>query len=253
MALIAPFKDGQFVQSASATSIENEKKGRENGSGIDSEAFLTLLVAEMQNQDPLEPTSNTEWISQYATFTQVSEVQAIGDKMQSLSAQSLVGQDVIMKVTNEAGNTEYVSGKVDYVVYENDDVFLSIEDQLYSIKDLDTVASPEYMEAYELASEIAEALKELREVDKVTVNDKEKIEDIYSKFKGMNKYQLTFLDKSVQELIEAYYEKLTEKIAEKNTVSGAKDSKAEENKSEDNNTQDTTSGNDNIATEVNAL
>ncbi len=244
MALVAPFKDGQFVQSASATSIENEKSGRNNSSGIDSEAFLTLLVAEMQNQDPLEPTSNTEWISQYATFTQVSEVQAIGDKMQNLSAQSLVGQDVIMKVTNEAGNTEYVSGKVDYVVYENDDVFLSIEDQLYSIKDLDTVASPEYMEAYELASDIAATLKDLPELDKVTVNDKEKIEDVYNKFKGMNKYQLTFLDSSVQELIQAYYNKLTEKIAEKNTIDGNK-----ENKSDDSASGST----DNNATEVNAL
>ena len=33
------------------------------------ETFFTLLMAEMSNQDPLEPTSNTEFISQLANFT----------------------------------------------------------------------------------------------------------------------------------------------------------------------------------------
>ena len=28
---------------------------------VNSETFMQLLVAEMTNQDPLEPTSNTEW------------------------------------------------------------------------------------------------------------------------------------------------------------------------------------------------
>ena len=33
------------------------------------ETFFTLLMAEMSNQDPLEPTSNTEFIAQLANFT----------------------------------------------------------------------------------------------------------------------------------------------------------------------------------------
>ena len=33
------------------------------------ETFFTLLMAEMQNQDPLEPQSNTEFVSQLANFT----------------------------------------------------------------------------------------------------------------------------------------------------------------------------------------
>ena len=226
MSLIAQYTDGKFVQSASATSLDKTDKSKENSSGIDSDAFLQLLVAEMQNQDPLEPTSNTEWISQYATFTQVSEVQAIGDKMQNLSAQSLVGQNVIMKVTNAAGNTDYVSGKVDYVVYENGDVFLSIEDKLYSIDDLDTVASHEYMAAYELASEIADKVSKLPKLDDVTTADKEAIEEVYNKANGMDSYQKTFLDQTVFDLIKEYYEKLTEKIAEKNTVAENKENTA---------------------------
>ena len=42
---------------------------------VNSETFLSLLVAEMTNQDPLEPTSNTEFVSQMAQFTQLSYAQ----------------------------------------------------------------------------------------------------------------------------------------------------------------------------------
>ena len=57
MSLVAPVVDGQLkTSSASSDSLT----GAKNKSSVDSDMFLTLLVAEMQNQDPLEPTSNTE-------------------------------------------------------------------------------------------------------------------------------------------------------------------------------------------------
>ena len=109
MAIMAAFKDGKFVtNTASTESLSQEKK--ENSSGISSDTFLALLVAEMKNQDPLEPTNNTEWVSQYAQFTQVSEVQAIGEAMNSMKAKDLVGEYAILKVTGENGNTDYISG-----------------------------------------------------------------------------------------------------------------------------------------------
>ena len=37
--------------------------------------FLQLLVAEMKYQDPLEPTTNTEYVSELASFTQVEATQ----------------------------------------------------------------------------------------------------------------------------------------------------------------------------------
>lgn len=207
MALVASLQDGKFVTStASSTSLSTEKE--KNASGMDSDAFLTLLVAEMKNQDPLEPTANTEWISQYATFTQVSEIQEIGNDMTSMKAQDLVGEYVIMKVTNASGNTEYVSGKVDYVVYENGKAYLSIEDSLYSIDDLDTVASSEYMDAYDMAKKVADAIGKWPALENVTSSDKKSIEEVYEICEGMTDYQKTFLDKSVFDKVDEYHEKL---------------------------------------------
>ena len=39
---------------------------------VNSETFLSLMVSEMTNQDPLEPTSNTEFITQLASFSQLN-------------------------------------------------------------------------------------------------------------------------------------------------------------------------------------
>ena len=55
MALVAPVENGKIVETASQTSVKKSTKSSK--SGMDKEAFLQLLVAQMKYQDPLEPTS----------------------------------------------------------------------------------------------------------------------------------------------------------------------------------------------------
>ena len=64
MSTIAQIKDGQILESVSSLN----KDAKASNSSLDKDAFLQLLVAQMKYQDPLEPTSNTEYISQLATF-----------------------------------------------------------------------------------------------------------------------------------------------------------------------------------------
>ena len=52
------------VRSKYAKYFENDDK-----SIVSVDTFFQLLMAEMTNQDPLEPTSNTEFVSQLASFT----------------------------------------------------------------------------------------------------------------------------------------------------------------------------------------
>jgi flagellar basal-body rod modification protein FlgD len=46
-------------------------------SNIDQEGFLQLLVAQLQNQDPLEPLSNEEFVSQLTAFSSLDELREI--------------------------------------------------------------------------------------------------------------------------------------------------------------------------------
>lgn len=61
---------------------------------INSETFLNLMVAEMTNQDPLEPTSNTEFITQLASFSQLSYMRDSSTYSMANYATSLVGKVV---------------------------------------------------------------------------------------------------------------------------------------------------------------
>lgn len=59
---------------------------------VNQETFLKLLVAEMSNQDPLEPTSNTEFVSQLAQFSSMQYMMESSQYAESNYATSLVGK-----------------------------------------------------------------------------------------------------------------------------------------------------------------
>lgn len=71
-----------------------EKFKDANADLVNSETFLNLLVAEMTNQDPLEPTSNTEFITQMAQFSQLQYLQDTSSYSMGNYASSLVGKTV---------------------------------------------------------------------------------------------------------------------------------------------------------------
>ena len=178
----------QIISSTSKTT--NTKKSNT----LNMENFLSLLVAEMQNQDPLEPTSNTEWVSQYATFTQVQQISEMADSMDLVRANNLIGKEVVMKVTSSStGETSYKRGVVDYVVVEEGKPLLVIDEAKYSLSDLDTVASKEYFNAYDKYTEFAKkvaALPSLKLIDKSYQNTVQDIMDLYN---GMSDYEKNYL------------------------------------------------------------
>lgn len=204
MSLIAPVENGKIVETASQESTSSSRKTGQN-SVVDSDTFLTMLVAEMQNQDPLEPTSNTEWVAQYATFTMVEEMDEMGKSMDLMRANSLVGQNVIMKVTSEStGDTNYVQGVVDYVVYENGKAYLYIDDQAYSLDDLDTVASQDYMEAYNKSSDFVKEFAKLPTLTNLTKNYAEQVQNLWTMYDGMTDYQKGFVSDTYVTALKKY-------------------------------------------------
>lgn len=57
----------------------------------DFETFLTLLTAQLRNQDPLSPLDSTEFIAQLASFSGVEQQIATNDRLDALKTQSLGG------------------------------------------------------------------------------------------------------------------------------------------------------------------
>ena len=59
------------TESTTISSKSTKEKDAKKSSTLDVNDFLSLLVTEMQYQDPLEPTDNSQYIAQMATFSQV--------------------------------------------------------------------------------------------------------------------------------------------------------------------------------------
>jgi flagellar basal-body rod modification protein FlgD len=54
--------------------------------------FLQLLLAQMQNQDPLNPTDSTEYVSQLASFSNVEQGINMNTKLDQLLVDSNISQ-----------------------------------------------------------------------------------------------------------------------------------------------------------------
>lgn len=96
----------------SVTSVTQSLTGTGKANGAtgkladDYQTFLTLLVAQVQNQDPLAPMESTEFVSQLAQLTQVEQSVQVNAQMESLRQQlamnaalsetALIGREVTM-------------------------------------------------------------------------------------------------------------------------------------------------------------
>ena len=189
--LFAPISDGKVVDTTSSTSKEDKEKKANDG--LDKDAFLQLLVAEMQYQDPLEPTTNTEYISQFATFSQLEATQNVELSNKIAMANDLVGKQVIMKTRNDAGVMQYEDGKVDYAYLENGKVFLSVNGSLFNIDDLDSVIEGEYLDAVNLAKMMDTVVGKLPSAASVTLADEENVAQARELYDSLTDYQKKYV------------------------------------------------------------
>lgn len=238
MALVAPVENGKIVETASQTSVKNSTKSK--SSGMDKEAFLQLLVAQMKYQDPLEPTSNTEYIAQYAQFSQVEQMQNMSSSMDLQRASALVGKEVYIKTTTSSGDTKLVQGKVDYVSYENNKAYLYINEQKYSIDDLDSVVDTDYLNAYNKAYNFTVKLNKLPNVNGIDSTDGETVDALEKEYNEMSDYEKSFLAKDTVTSLNKYIERMKEirKAAEE---TDDKDSESKEETGETEGTDSTES------------
>ncbi|MDF2906555.1 MAG: hypothetical protein K0R34_1876 [Herbinix sp.] len=139
--LIQTVKDGVVNQTTSTAGPTSAASKNELG----KDAFLELLVTQMKYQDPLNPNTDTEYIAQLATFSQLEQLQNLSSTTNNTQAFSLVGKTVMLKTETSLGNTSYITGKVDFVSMSGKNTQLSVDGKIYNFDQLDTVLSDEYV------------------------------------------------------------------------------------------------------------
>ncbi len=136
---------GELASTATQANPQSQSSGFNS---LDTDQFLTLLITELQNQDPLDPTENAELIQQIG---QIREIGSTDDLTRTLStlresqdlvtASGLIGQS-IQGLSDAA--TE-VDGVVDRVTVEADaenstrKVKVHVGEQTIDIKNIRTI------------------------------------------------------------------------------------------------------------------
>ena len=112
----------QLIGMKSATAINNAGTESSNSKTVDSNAFLTLLLKQLEYQDPLNPVDNTEFLSQQAQFTQLSTIQEMSSNIASnnaiTQACSLIGKTVTLVDPND--KTKTITGEVSTANFSSD-------------------------------------------------------------------------------------------------------------------------------------
>lgn len=89
----------------------------DTGETMNYEDFLSLLTAELENQDPTDPMDNKDLVLQLAQFSTLSTMGALNGNMENFISTStistvngLIGREVTYTVTDEDGNKTTSTG-----------------------------------------------------------------------------------------------------------------------------------------------
>ena len=138
------------------TAFAQTKQERTTGMKNDSNVFLTLMLKQLENQDPTEPTDNTQWLSQLAQYSSLEQMTQMNSgltncaeyinamyKDMMLNSEinqtlAMIGKDVTIEIPNEEdpSSPTVVSGRVSEASFESGTGMIKVNDAYYSIENV---------------------------------------------------------------------------------------------------------------------
>ncbi len=113
-----------------------EDLNNQSNNALDKNAFLSILVAQLANQNPLEPSSDTEFIAQLAQFSVLEQMQNLNATMSSNNAVDMVGKYVYVEDAAEGNEAGIVFGRVDGVLKQDGIDYLLVGEKKYTASDV---------------------------------------------------------------------------------------------------------------------
>lgn len=106
--------------------VENQRNTSKN---LGQDEFLKILTAQLANQDPLEPSSNSDFIAQMAQFSALEAMTEMSAGFMASQAYSMIGKYVVVQDGYTLAN-----GKVSGVVTEDGVNYVMIGDKYFDAK-----------------------------------------------------------------------------------------------------------------------
>jgi flagellar basal-body rod modification protein FlgD len=135
-----------ILSSLSSSYVSPTKEA--DASETNQEMFLKLLVAQMENQDPMNPTDATEFTGQLTQYSILEQSMTTNNILETIStqynAQTAAGlTDYIGKVIE----TDSTIGTVDAVTFESDQAYFVVGDELVDPSEVTVVYEAESSES----------------------------------------------------------------------------------------------------------
>jgi flagellar basal-body rod modification protein FlgD len=104
---------------------------------LDPTTFLSLLVDELKYQNPLDPTSSSDFMSQIAQLSQVEQLQSVSSASQMGEAAGLIGKTV----TANDGSGGTLSGVVTGVTNGTSGPLLNVGNSTVALTDVEQIGN----------------------------------------------------------------------------------------------------------------
>lgn len=124
----------------------NELKIQKNNEALNMQDFLNLLVAQITNQDAMNPMDNTEFIAQMAQFSTLQAMTDLTEIALQGQATSLIGKNVVVAGYNNYGELTIDEGIVQRVTIHSGKTKLYVNDIEYEYSNVMEIKETETTE-----------------------------------------------------------------------------------------------------------
>jgi flagellar basal-body rod modification protein FlgD len=129
---------------AAGTTASTTATGTSGTDQMNQDMFLKLMVAQLKNQDPMNPTDSSQFLAQSAQFTSLEKLDTMAQQSaQALSAQMAFGASGLVgrTVTYTATDGTSKSGTVGSVNFTSDGPMLGVGSDSVAINSVTKVAT----------------------------------------------------------------------------------------------------------------
>ncbi len=114
------------VKKLNAISNDAANEMRKKSQTLDKDSFLKIMMIQLQNQNPLSPTDNAEYMNQMAQFSSVEQLtnlvssQSTANEMSALISKQLEDMaKMISKLATTSGESTEISDKQTQIIEQN--------------------------------------------------------------------------------------------------------------------------------------
>lgn len=115
--------------------------GSQGEKSVSIDDFLNLMVAQLTNQDFMNPMEDTQYVTQLAQFATMQHMQELAYYSQSNYVTSLVGKDVTVAKLKLGGEIEKVEGKVERILLSDKEFMIMVDGKSYNLSQIMEIRS----------------------------------------------------------------------------------------------------------------